>query len=167
MVVLPIRTELAKAFYYALRCDPAMAGVNMSKIIEDGKGPGLTIILIGMAVAVGAGAFFLRSSEEPQKNEAAVVKTEIEFLELPEKRPEPAKPEKPYQKFKLGDGSYETTTGLRYIDIRVGTGEIPPKGSLVKVHYTGTWWHKIRQFSRQRTAVRIYPWCRTGNQRLG
>jgi len=36
------------------------------------------------------------------------------------------------------ENATETPSGLKYIDIEVGTGESPTPGQTVKVHYTGT-----------------------------
>lgn len=43
------------------------------------------------------------------------------------------------EKTKLAAGKQVTTaSGLKYVDVKVGTGASPVKGKQVKVHYTGT-----------------------------
>lgn len=38
----------------------------------------------------------------------------------------------------LSEGIVETASGLKYKDVKVGTGATPQKGQTISVHYTGT-----------------------------
>jgi peptidylprolyl isomerase len=51
---------------------------------------------------------------------------------------QPAPPPPPEAPTKVEESQYTTTpSGLKYYDIKVGTGATPTKGSTVNVHYTG------------------------------
>ncbi len=56
--------------------------------------------------------------KEPAKEEPATLKQEIEPIKIP-------------------DTAVTTESGLQYVDIKVGEGETPQKGQVVKTHYTG------------------------------
>lgn len=105
----------------------------MAKIIEDGKGPGFTMILVGIAVAAGALAFFMRSSEAPVTERSTV--TEIASGDFSGQQKTVIRTTTVKR---LPDGSYVTGTGLKYSDIREAKGKVPPPLSEVEVHYTGT-----------------------------
>lgn len=50
-----------------------------------------------------------------------------------------------------GERWVRTPSGLRFVDLVVGAGELPEKGAVVKVHYTGT-------LASDGSEVRPAPW---------
>lgn len=62
------------------------------------------------------------------------------FAADPAKKAEPAAATKPADKAAAPAGGKEVTTasGLKYTDVKVGTGASPTAGKTVTVHYTGT-----------------------------
>lgn len=54
------------------------------------------------------------------------------------KKPAGAKHAAAKKETKAGAKEVTTSSGLKYADVKVGTGSSPKKGDLVTVHYTGT-----------------------------
>lgn len=66
-----------------------------------------------------------------------------------------------------GDG-VTTPSGLRYWDIKVGTGLVAKDGDHIKVHYTVAHFRKeVRQFGRRASAFLTHPRQGRGHQGMG
>ena len=135
----------------------------MAKIIEEGKVPGFTPLLIIVAIGCGVAAFgfrhFFHSETETAPSRLAVV-DRIDYTSSQELdgqgRPAgasgsagsgantiavkgaswpPGVDATGWKPLMLSNG--DLSSGLKYQDLKVGTGAEPEKGDNIRVHYTG------------------------------
>jgi peptidylprolyl isomerase len=97
-------------------------------------------ILISLGVMVVCSALVLFAQFSTPKNEAlADSQSSTPTLAMNSSKPTPQKKTPTMSSPQPSSNSEVTTSsGLKYVDIKVGDGATPKKGQTVEVHYTGT-----------------------------